>query len=74
MPVDSLPALRQHAARLSASENKVSFTRAVAKAVACQHFPSVTRSFARDLAVCRDVPLAGGRGALHYQFEEDCYV
>ena len=74
MPVDSLPALWQHPARLSASENKLSFTRAAAKAVACQHFLSVTRSFARDLVECRDVLLAGGRGAMHSQFEEDFYV
>ena len=74
LPVDSLPALWQHAARMSASENKLSFTRAALKAVACQHFLSVTRSFTRDLVECRDVLLAGGKGAMHYQFEEDCYV
>ena len=74
MPVDSLPPLSQHAARMSACENKLSFTRAALKAVACQHSLSVTRSFTRDLVEYRDVPLAGGKGALHHQSEENCYA
>jgi hypothetical protein len=56
---------------MSASENQLPFTRAAAKAVACRHFLSVSRSFSRDLAACRDVLPAGGKGALHDQFEED---
>jgi hypothetical protein len=59
---------------MSASENQLPFTRAAAKAVACQFFLSVTRSFTQDLAECREVLLAGGKGAMHSQFEEDCYV
>jgi len=34
----------------------------------------VTRSYTQDLADCRDVLLVGGMGAMHSQFEEDCYV
>jgi len=59
---------------MSASDNILPFTRAAAKAVACRHFLSVSRSFAQDLAACRDVLPAGGKGATHCQFEEDFYV
>jgi hypothetical protein len=59
---------------MSASENQLPFTRAAAKAVACQFFLSATRSLTRGLVECRDVLLAGGKGAMHSQFEEDYYV
>jgi hypothetical protein len=59
---------------MSASENQLPFTRAARRAAARQHFLPVTRSYTQDLADCRDVLLVGGMGAMHSQFEEDCYV
>jgi hypothetical protein len=59
---------------MSASDNELSFTRVALKVAACPIFPSVTRSLARDLVECRDVALAGGKGAMHYQFKKDHYV
>jgi hypothetical protein len=59
---------------MSASENQLPFTRAARKAAACQHFLPLTQSYTQDLAECRDVLLAGGKGARHSQFEEDYYV
>jgi len=71
LPVDGLPALWQHAANMNASESQLSFTRAALRSLACQHFLSVTRSFPEDFVERRDVLPAGGKGALHSQFEED---
>jgi hypothetical protein len=74
LPVDSFPALPQHPARMSASEKKLSFTRAALKAAACQPPLFVSQSLVRDLAAAAMFRWRAARAPRTLSFEEDCYV